>query len=511
MKVGARITLSSAALVAVTLAAFALLDLRASATERRARFEETARQMGQALRAALEARDLPSVLADADATSKELSRSSGWTIALMPSSSVTQAVHPSRRGQQRRLGTLLDVRPHALETRADGRYNYALPLRVQSQGRFEDYKILGSVEVSRPFDSLNASSSAELRRTLTVLVVIVSLTVLALMLITRTVVTRPIEKLLEGIDEVAQGDLSRVLLSEHDDEVGALADRFNEMTFSLRESRSEMARHSEAKLSLEHRLSHTEKLATIGQLAAEIAHEVGTPLNVIAGRARGMAKKAREPEVVERHARIIAEQTDRITRIIQRLMDLTRRKVGDAGHELVNLNAISLTTMEFLAGKLSAGHIKTVLDRAEGLPPVLGDPDRLQQVLINLLLNAAEAMADGGVVRLETSLVERKRPGLERAAEQRYVLLTIADTGPGIPEEIRGQIFQPFYTSKKDSGGTGLGLAVCRGIVKEHDGWMEVADAKGGGTVFQVYLPAQEREDASGPVLRRDLEPEDEA
>jgi signal transduction histidine kinase len=111
-------------------------------------------------------------------------------------------------------------------------------------------------------------------------------------------------------------------------------------------------------------------------------------------------------------------------------------------------------------------------------------------VLINLLLNAVQAMPDGGAIAVETTVVQRTRPGLEANAEQAFVRCSVADTGVGIPAEIREKIFDPFYTTKEGQGGTGLGLAVCSGIVKEHDGWLEIDDAAGGGTVFRVYLPA---------------------
>lgn len=111
-------------------------------------------------------------------------------------------------------------------------------------------------------------------------------------------------------------------------------------------------------------------------------------------------------------------------------------------------------------------------------------------MLINLLLNAVQAMPEGGALSIETRLVRRTRPGLEGAAEGDFVAVSIADTGPGIPAEIREKIFDPFYTTKEGQGGTGLGLAVCSGIVKEHDGWIDVEDAAGGGTVFRVFVPA---------------------
>jgi signal transduction histidine kinase len=147
--------------------------------------------------------------------------------------------------------------------------------------------------------------------------------------------------------------------------------------------------------------------------------------------------------------------------------------------------------MELLAGQFSAAKIKTKLDRAENLPRVAGDTDRLQQVLINLLLNAVQAMPDGGALVVETREVRRTRPGLEEGgAEQAFVAVAVRDNGVGVPDDIRDKIFDPFYTTKEGSGGTGLGLAVVSGIVKEHDGWIDVESNRGGGTVFRVYLPA---------------------
>jgi signal transduction histidine kinase len=261
------------------------------------------------------------------------------------------------------------------------------------------------------------------------------------------------------------------------------------MTFSLRESRGETERQNEAKLALEQRLGQTEKLATLGQLAAEIAHEVGTPLNVIAGRARSIQRKSRDPEAIEKNAGIIAEQTARITRIIQRLLDFTRRKVGTAAPAEVNLNDIAASTIELLAGQLANARVRVRLERSGQPARVAGDSDRLQQVLINLLLNAVQAMPDGGSLVVETSTVRRARPGLEGSAEQDFVTIAVADTGIGIPADIKDRIFDPFYTTKEGRGGTGLGLAVVSGIVKEHDGWIDVEDGRPAGTVFRVYLP----------------------
>jgi len=368
-----------------------------------------------------------------------------------------------------------------------GQYYYDLPIRGPSDRNGEP-EITGMLEIVRPADVLDATSD-DLWRVVTMVLLIGGFTTLVVGVVAMRLVSRPITKLLSGIDDVAKGDLSHAILSERDDEIGAIATRFNEMTFSLRESRGETQRQNEAKLALEQRLGQTEKLATLGQLAAEIAHEVGTPLNVIAGRARAIQRKAKEPEVIEKNAGIIAEQTARITRIIQRLLDFTRRKVGSTTAAEVNLNDIAQSTIELLAGQLSSARVRVRLERTAQPARVAGDSDRLQQVLINLLLNAVQAMPDGGALVVETGAVRRTRPGLEGSAEQDFVSVAVTDTGIGIPAEIKDRIFDPFYTTKEGQGGTGLGLAVVSGIVKEHDGWIDVEDAKPGGTVFRVFLP----------------------
>jgi signal transduction histidine kinase len=410
-----------------------------------------------------------------------------WTLTIVPRIALDLAEPGYDRTVLDRLRTMIDATLRELELVRDDVLYYALPIRSP------EFRVTGMIEVSRSIAYLKDAWHEDVIAILPVYGSVLGLMILAIIVFARRLVTRPIDKLIAGIDDVAQGDLSRVLLSEREDEIGALASRFNEMTHSLRESKAETKRQNEAKMQLEEQLSQTEKLATIGQLAAEIAHEVGTPLNVIAGRARSLGKKASDPEAVSKNATIIAEQATRITRIIQRLLDFARRKVGTIERERVNLNEVTLTTMDFLDSKFKAAKVKTSLDRQEGLPPVKGLPDQLQQVLINLLLNAVEAMDDGGRVAVETATETRKRPGLELAPAQPYVRVSIRDSGPGIPEEHRDKIFEPFYTSKDGEGGTGLGLAVSHGIIKEHDGWIEIDEAPGGGSIFSVWLPVVDR------------------
>lgn len=490
VKVATRITVATAVVVALASAGYAYFDMRGRRTERLEQLEREARAVAGALRMTLEARGsafrIPS-----DQQLRDLeSATGGWRVEVVPRA--RKDAPASGDIDDRELGWLraLVELPDRRFTLDDGNtFHYGIALRTADTDPLTGkFTTIGMLQISKGADVVGVD---DLARALTLIVLIVLVTTLMVAAVSGRFVSRPITKLLRGIDDVAKGDLSHVILSERDDEIGQIATRFNEMTFSLRESRGETQRQNDEKLSLEQRLGQTEKLATIGQLAAEIAHEVGTPLNVIAGRAKSIKRKSKDPEAVEKNAEIVAEQTARITRIIQRLLDFTRRKVGTTGKAEVNVNELSLTTMELLAGQFSAAKIKTRLERAEGLPKVAGDADRLQQVLINLLLNAVQAMPDGGALAVETAEVKRTRPGLEEGgAEQAFITVAVRDTGVGVPEDIRDKIFDPFYTTKEGSGGTGLGLAVCSGIVKEHDGWIDVEANGDSGTVFRVYLPA---------------------
>jgi signal transduction histidine kinase len=488
VKVATRMTVATAVVVALASAAYAYFDMRGRRTERLEQLEREGRAVAGTLRLNLEQHGSAFVI-PSETERKDLERStSGWSVKIVPR--VRKDELPSADLDERELGwlrRLIDTPERPLTFDDGAMFHFATALRT-SDTSTNIVTMFGMLEISKPADVLTVE---DIGRALTLVLLIVTVTTLMVGALASRFVSRPIRKLLSGIDDVAKGDLSHVILSERDDEIGQIATRFNEMTFSLRESRALTQRQNDEKLALEQRLGQTEKLATIGQLAAEIAHEVGTPLNVIAGRAKSIKKKSKEPEVVEKNAEIVAEQTARITRIIQRLLDFTRRKVGAPAKAEVNVNELSLTTMELLSGQFSAAKVKTRLERAEGLPRVPGDSDRLQQVLINLLLNAVQAMPDGGALAVETGSVKRTRPGLEEGgSEQRFVTLAVRDTGVGVAEDIREKIFDPFYTTKEGSGGTGLGLAVCSGIVKEHDGWIEIDSNPGGGTVFRVYLPA---------------------
>ncbi len=306
------------------------------------------------------------------------------------------------------------------------------------------------------------------------------------LLLTRGVVT-PLRRLIDALDAVSKGDLDRALLPEREDEIGSLAARFNVMTQSLRRARDDEGDANAARLTLETRLRHAEKLATIGQLAAEIAHEVGTPLNVIGGRARSLGRRATDPAEVQKNADIISTQVDRITRIIRQVLDFSRKNRPTLTQ--VDVRRVVTEALGFVDETLRKSRIEARIQASADLPPVPGDPDEIQQVCLNLLLNAIHAMPGGGKLDVAVQVVARRKEGLALAPPASFLMIQVADSGEGIPPADREKIFEAFFTTKDTGEGTGLGLAVAKGIVKDHDGWIDVDDKPGGGAIFRVFLP----------------------
>jgi signal transduction histidine kinase len=318
------------------------------------------------------------------------------------------------------------------------------------------------------------------------LIFVVTFAIAVYVMLMRRVAT-PLRRLVEAIDGVSKGDMSRAVLPERDDEIGSLAGRFNDMMNYLREAREKEARATAARVATEAHLRRAEKLATVGQMAAEIAHEVGTPLNVIGGRARSLARRASDPAEVAKNSEIISTQVDRITRIIRQVLD-SSRKSHPTSIEFDVLKTVQ-ATLEFVEENLKQHKIEVELSSEPELRPIPGDADEIQQVCLNLIMNAIHAMPGGGKLRINIEYVIRRKEGLDLAPPSPYVMLAFADTGPGVPQADRARIFDAFFTTKEAGEGSGLGLPVSHGIVKDHDGWMEVDDTPQGGAVFRVFLP----------------------
>ena len=302
---------------------------------------------------------------------------------------------------------------------------------------------------------------------------------------TRKWVTQPISKLMDGIKSLAKGNLDHQIDLRRGDELSELAQAFNQMAVDLKEAQERIVRAAETKLELERSLRQSEKLATIGQLASGLAHEIGTPLNIIYGRTELIQRKLEDKEELQKNLDIILHQTERITRIIQQLLGFVRKKKPE--HTPMNTSALLEATLDLLDHQIHKQRVSVVKDWGDNLPPVIGDPDQLQQVFLNLILNAIQSMPEGGTLRLSASSKRISKEGLEEDQRQ-FMEVRVEDTGVGMEREVMQNLFNPFFTTKVT--GTGLGLMVSEGIVRDHEGWIEVESEVGKGSVFKVYLPS---------------------
>jgi PAS domain S-box-containing protein len=227
---------------------------------------------------------------------------------------------------------------------------------------------------------------------------------------------------------------------------------------------------------MEEQMTQTEKLTSLGLLAAGVAHEVNTPLAVISNYIQMLAKQM--PGDDPRHAIIekIVKQTFRASEIVNNLLNFSR--TGAAELADIDVNRVVEETLSLVAHPLKTSHIHVVKQLGEPLPAVRGSANKLQQVFLNLFLNARDAMPAGGMLEVRT------------AAHNGSVEIEVADTGPGIPREHIHRIFDPFFTTKASGRGTGLGLSVSYGIIKEHAGKIDVRSTPGKGTSFHVEFPA---------------------
>jgi two-component system NtrC family sensor kinase len=298
---------------------------------------------------------------------------------------------------------------------------------------------------------------------------------------------RPLELLKEKLQRAGSGDFSRALLLRQHDEIGELAQEVNAMCDRIAEANRKLAEETEARVAALDQLRHTDRLATVGQLSAGVAHELGTPLNVVAARAQLIAASDLPRPEVAKHAHIIVEQSDRMTEIIHQLLDFSRRRSATLG--LFSLERIVSRTLEMLSSAAERAHVQ--LDCEAAGAPVLArvDQNQIQQALTNVILNGIQAMPDGGHLRVHVG-AQRIRPPADRdAPEDDYLCVTVTDEGKGIPPEQLARIFEPFFTTKGVGEGTGLGLAVAHGIVAEHGGWITVESTVGKGTRFSIFLP----------------------
>jgi signal transduction histidine kinase len=294
---------------------------------------------------------------------------------------------------------------------------------------------------------------------------------------------------------VGKGDLTVRADVKSNNELGELASELNSMVDRLHTADRELAAATQARMKALDQLRHADRLATVGRLASGIAHELGTPINVVHGRAKMINKNISVPEPARDHARIIVEQSDRITGIIRQLLDFARP--SESRREVTDMERLVKGVLHLLEPMAAKRSVRLTFDCSVDLPQPELDQAQIQQVVSNLVVNAVQAMSEPGEISLDLREVSSERTGNTEQGG-RYLRLQVRDDGPGMPSEVRARVFEPFFTTKDVGEGTGLGLSVAWGIVHEHGGWIEVESSEGEGTLFSVYLPRPVAE--PGPV-----------
>ncbi|MBI2456791.1 MAG: HAMP domain-containing protein [candidate division NC10 bacterium] len=323
---------------------------------------------------------------------------------------------------------------------------------------------------------------------------LLSLTIaLVIWLTVRVSIRRPVAQLVRTALAFGHGDLSRRLRLRRRDEIGQLASAFNRMAESLQAAQAQIVTEAQARLELERQAQQAQKLAAVGRLASEVAHEIGTPLNIVSGRAEVIQKGLPADHPLSRHVATILRQIERISGIIRQLLEYARprRPTPRAGH----VGPILIRTVELLEPLARQRRVSLQSQASDGLPPLLADPDQLQQVLLNLVTNALDATPPGGQVRLAACPADAEapdgRPRIQRGhAVEPFLTLVVSDTGRGMPRDQLEQIFEPFFSTKERGGGTGLGMPIVEDIVRAHRGAIEVQSAAGAGTTVLLRWPA---------------------
>ena len=371
-------------------------------------------------------------------------------------------------------------------------YNAACHVHKQSQ------TVLGVLDIVYSLDEIDRNMQAGATAILVLSLGFVMLVALAVGVFVHRLIYRPLRDLEAGAQRIAQGNLEKPIPVRSDDEFGRLAGSFNSMTQALRASQQELQRWNET---LERKVEERtqalrvaeaeavrgEKLASVGLLAAGIAHELNNPLTGILTFTSLMRKNLPDGSAEAEDLDLVIKETRRCAAIIRRLLDFAREKAPEK--KFADLNRLIEGTVHIVEQPAQLQDIGIRLELDAALPQVWVDTNMIEQVVMNMLVNAQHAIGQKGGITIRTRRAPEPKSPAVGAAAVPMAEISIADTGCGIPEKNLKRIFDPFFTSKEVGKGTGLGLSVSHGIVEAHGGLIEVESRVGEGSTFRVYLP----------------------
>lgn len=339
--------------------------------------------------------------------------------------------------------------------------------------------------VSEPLDERERHLRRHLLHVVVNLLVALSCCGALAVLLSRWIVATPVNLLIEKARRVARGDFSSPLTLRRADEFQRLAKEMNAMCDALARAKEEVASEVRARQLALEQLRHADRLSTVGRLAAGIAHELGTPLSIVSGHAEMIANREVEGAKVIASATIIDREARRIAGIVRSLLGFARRKGPEGGScEVTEVAARCLSLFQPMAQKVG---IQLELQRSADCRATI-DQDSLQQVMTNLLSNSIQAIESRGAIEVKVG-VEEAQPPEPNSKPRAFVRIDVADTGKGMNADVLPHIFEPFFSTKGSVDGTGLGLSVVHGIVRDHGGFLSVTSEPGKGARFSVFLP----------------------
>jgi two-component system NtrC family sensor kinase len=365
----------------------------------------------------------------------------------------------------------------------------------------EEQTVLGVLEITYSLDPLERSIRED---TITIAGFSLGLVVLASLMarfFIHRLVYYPLIDLERGAKRLSSGNLNELIPVRSRDEFGHLASSFNGMMLALRNSeleREEWNRTLEKKVKekteelelARAEMVQAEKMASVGLLAAGIAHELNNPLTGVLTFSSLLRKNVVDGSPEAEDLDLVVRETKRCSSIIKRLLDFAREKAPEKA--FIDINAVVSETVQLVEHPASFGDIEMKLELEEGLPLLWIDANQIKQVIMNILLNARDAIEGEGSITIRTGRLPGVRPPAPGEEAVPMVEIAITDTGTGIPRENLAKVFDPFFTSKAVGKGTGLGLSVSYGIARAHGGNIEVESSLGEGSTFRVLLPLQE-------------------
>lgn len=328
---------------------------------------------------------------------------------------------------------------------------------------------VGAVEVAEPTEDHDAQLRRSIETSLLSLLGVAAFSGLVVYFGGIRLIANPLDRLIEQVDEIGDGQLDQKPALQSNDELGKLAVAISDMSHRIGQQQAT--------------IRHTDRLGTIGTLAAGVAHELGTPLNVVAGRAGLIAGGKLTDDEIVASAETIQSEARRMTAIIRQLLDFARQTPEPKGS--LDLREVVARTCDLMSSIAKKSSVLIEPRISKDAVFVNGDSAQLQQVTTNLLSNAIAAMPGGGTVKVSLS------------QNDNVASISVTDTGTGIDPEQLDRIFEPFVTTKDVGQGTGLGLSIAYGIVKEHDGQIKVESDPGAGTTFHVLLPISDNKEAT--------------